>query len=56
MALSDCSHCWNTPCTCGHEWHSMPIETLERFREMLNRVILDKKTKETIEAGKKENA
>lgn len=29
MALSDCIHCWITPCGCGWEYRTMPIETLQ---------------------------
>ncbi len=28
MALSDCSHCWNTPCSCGFEFKDKSIEAL----------------------------
>jgi len=29
MALSDCIHCWDTPCTCGWEYRNLPIEELQ---------------------------
>lgn len=29
MSLSDCIHCWSTPCECGWEYRTMTIETLQ---------------------------
>lgn len=26
MALSDCEHCWSTPCVCGHEYRFWSLE------------------------------
>jgi len=23
MAMSDCAECWDTPCTCGHDYKGM---------------------------------
>ena len=28
MSLSDCEKCWDTPCTCGHEYKSMALPKL----------------------------
>lgn len=43
MSLSDCEKCWETPCTCGHEWEKYSLEYLLAFRKMLDTVI-NKKT------------
>jgi hypothetical protein len=24
--MSDCPHCWDTPCTCGYEYLTLPIK------------------------------
>lgn len=29
MALSDCTHCWMTPCECGWDYRNYSIETLQ---------------------------
>lgn len=26
MALSDCIKCWDTPCTCGHDWEFRSVD------------------------------
>ena len=35
MALSDCIKCWDTPCTCGHEWEKYNKEQLEKHLVMI---------------------
>lgn len=30
MALSDCMHCWNTPCICGWDYRHLTLEQLQR--------------------------
>lgn len=42
MALSDCPKCWDTPCSCGHEYRNMPIEKVVKLRDTLNKVIADR--------------
>ncbi|MNQ60446.1 hypothetical protein D3C85_747260 [compost metagenome] len=42
MSLSDCIHCWDTPCTCGHEYQSWPIKKLEEHIAMLQGVLAKK--------------
>lgn len=34
MSLSDCPKCWDTPCTCGHEWHNPNYQAILRSRDM----------------------
>lgn len=29
MALSDCIHCWSTPCECGWEYRTMSVKELQ---------------------------
>lgn len=33
MSLSDCPKCWDTPCTCGHEWHLPNYQAILRSRD-----------------------
>ena len=44
MALSDCIHCWNTPCTCGWDYRNRKIEYLQEEIALLQHVIKFKKT------------
>jgi predicted RNA-binding protein with PIN domain len=30
MALSDCSRCWDTPCTCGHYFRNYSVEAVTK--------------------------
>jgi hypothetical protein len=46
MSLSDCEKCWDTPCECGHKYKDASIEWLTKMRDMFNRLIEDRKTKE----------
>lgn len=39
MALSDCPECWNTPCTCGHEYKDWRLEDLIPLRDALTEII-----------------
>lgn len=43
MGMSDCVECWNAPCTCGHDYKDWPLEKLENFASMINKVIESKK-------------
>ena len=45
MSLSDCPKCWDTLCSCGYQYQSLPIE---RVREIYNAV---KAVLEAKEAG-----
>jgi hypothetical protein len=47
MSLSDCSKCWDTPCTCGYEWEKYSLEYLLKFRTMINGVIDNKQLHNT---------
>lgn len=40
MSLTDCSECWDTPCTCGHEWRKMSIQQLESKHKKYATVLL----------------
>lgn len=42
MAMSDCIHCWDTPCTCGHEYEAWSVDRLREHLKMIQGV-LDKK-------------
>ena len=33
MALSDCEHCWNTPCTCGWDYRDWKKENRIQLAE-----------------------
>lgn len=35
MGLSDCSECWNTPCTCGHVYKGYSISSCLRLIDEL---------------------
>lgn len=39
MALSDCSHCWDTPCTCGWGYRNYNIKGLQERINMLQKVV-----------------
>jgi len=30
MSLSDCIHCWSTPCECGWDYRNWPVEELQK--------------------------
>lgn len=42
MAMSDCVKCWETPCSCGHDWNKRSFEYLIKTRNMLDKVIQEK--------------
>ena len=44
MALSDCVHCWDTPCRCGYEWRHWSPEGLDRMIRTLQAVKAIKET------------
>ena len=33
MSLSDCPKCWDTPCTCGYEWHHPNYQNILKSRD-----------------------
>ena len=37
MALSDCPHCWDTPCTCGYMYWFMSMDRLEQVYRAVKR-------------------
>lgn len=43
MSLSDCLHCWSTPCECGWDYRNWSIEALEKHAQMFLRIIEFKK-------------
>lgn len=43
MSLSDCPQCWNTPCTCGHDYKDWSEERILEQIEMLERVLNQKR-------------
>jgi hypothetical protein len=42
MSLSDCEKCWDTPCTCGHEYKSWTVARLREQIAMFKRVLAEK--------------
>jgi hypothetical protein len=42
MSMSDCEKCWDTPCTCGHDYEGWSVERLEAQIQMLQRVRFQK--------------
>lgn len=43
MSLSDCIHCWSTPCECGWDYRDWPIEELQKRVEMFALIIAFKR-------------
>lgn len=43
MVFGGCPKCWDTPCTCGHEYKCWSIESLEEQIAMLENVLKKKK-------------
>lgn len=43
MSLSDCTKCWDTPCTCGWDYRTWPIKHLEEHIQVLQKVLQFKK-------------
>ena len=43
MSLSDCSKCWDTPCTCGWDLRRKNIKYLESQQKLLTEIIKFKK-------------
>lgn len=39
MSMSDCKHCWQTPCCCGWDYRNIPIEQLEKLINVLSCVV-----------------
>lgn len=39
MSMSDCSKCWNAPCTCGHDYLSWSRQAILDQIEMLQSVL-----------------
>lgn len=42
MSLSSCPECWNSPCTCGHEYESWSKERLLEQINVLQKVLKKK--------------
>ena len=36
MSLSDCSQCWDTPCTCGSEYKDYTLKEKEKLTKAIN--------------------
>lgn len=43
MAMSDCVKCWDTPCTCGHDYKDWTEVRLEAQIAMLQKVLDEKR-------------
>jgi hypothetical protein len=39
MSLSDCTKCWDTPCTCGWYYRLMSNNRLKNRIDLLNKVL-----------------
>jgi hypothetical protein len=46
MSLSDCEKCWDTPCTCGHEYRKWTVAALRMQIAMLQTVLKKKEEEE----------
>lgn len=44
MGMSDCPKCWDTPCTCGHDYRGWSLDKLLEFRDMIDEVIAEKRS------------
>ena len=63
MSMSDCLHCWDTPCTCGWDYRNLKITGLKhkielfehilRFREDNPSAVFSKSMREETEDDKK---
>ncbi len=42
MSLSDCVKCWDTPCTCGHEYRHWTPDELKNQILMLQKILESK--------------
>lgn len=44
MAMSDCEHCWETPCTCSNAYgyRHLSIKELEAIKGGISKLIEDK--------------
>lgn len=38
MSLSDCEHCWDSPCTCGWGWRHYSAASLSRIIKLLTKI------------------
>lgn len=45
MAMSDCPHCWETPCVCGKDYETWSTQRLEKLKEVLERELQKRKNK-----------
>ena len=45
MSLSNCSHCWETPCCCGYEYKDY---SREKFSEFIADILSYKSKKDAI--------
>jgi len=43
MSLSDCSECWDTPCTCGNDYNDWSKKEILKQILMLIKALLKKR-------------
>lgn len=53
MSMSDCKHCWETPCACGHEYQSWSLDRIDDFIKTLQDVRKKKIPDHPVDGGLK---
>jgi len=48
MSLSDCPKCWDTPCTCGHQYKFMQVERVQDIWNAVTKHLIVRTGEDTI--------